>query len=300
VVKILITGGTGFVGTNIVKRAIEKGTQLKCLVRSEKKARTLKDFGVETIEGDILQPETLDAAMRGVSGVIHLVGIIAEAGDSTFERIHFEGTKIVVDAVKKAGIKRYIHMSALGVRAGALSRYSQTKWQAEDYVRSTDLNYTIFRPSVIYGKKDGFLNLFAKQIRFSPLVPIVGSGKTLFQPIWVEDVAECFLRSFENEKTIRKEYELVGLDRLSMEEMIDGIILSKKTWRLKIHLPIPFMKVNAFIFEKLLPRPPITRDQLVNLEEDNIGDPDPMMKDFGIEPKRVVDYMDEIFGKQEN
>jgi NADH dehydrogenase len=297
VVKILITGGTGFVGTNIVERVVQKGIHLRCLVHSEKKARTLKDLGVESIEGDILLPDTLDAALVGVTGVIHLVGIRLEVGEATFERIHFEGTKNVVDAAKRSGVKRYVHMSAVGTHSEARSQYSQSKWKAEEYVRSSGLDYTIFRPSIIFGFNDGFINLFAKQIRFLPIIPIVAKN-TRFQPIWVNDVSECFLRSLENEETIRKEYELVGLDRLSMEDLIDGIIHAKKTWRLKIHLPIPFMKVNAFIFEKLLPRPPITRDQLVNLREDNIGNPNPMMKDFGIEPKKVTDYLQERFGKK--
>ncbi len=301
---ILITGGTGFVGSNIVDKARGKGLSIRCLVRSEAGVQSasggepLQKLGVETALGDILQPDTLDEAMQGVSAVIHLVGIRVEVGEATFERIHLDGTKNVVDAAKKAGVRRYIQKSALGTRADSRSRYSQTKWKAEEYVRSSGLHHTIFRPSVIFGKKDGFINLFAKQIRFSPIVPIV-AGKTLFQPIWVEDVADGFLQALKKEETIGREYEMVGLDRISMAELIHWIIQAKKTWRLKIHLPFPFMRVNAFILEKILPSPPITRDQLINLEEDNVGDPTVMMRDRGIEPKRVREYLEERFGKNQ-
>ena len=293
---ILLTGGTGFVGSTIVRKSQERNLKVRCLVRKNGALNApLQEIGVETVEGDILKPETLDRGMEGVSVVIHLVGIRLEIGDANYERIHFEGTKNIVDAAKRAGVKRYIHMSALGVREGSRSRYFQTKWKAEEYVRSSSLQYTIFRPSIIFGQKDEFLNMFAKQIRFSPIVPIV-APKTLFQPIWVEDVAECFLRAIEKKETIGMEYELAGLDRISMENLINAIVEAKKTWRLKIHLPMPMMKVNAFLFEKLLPRPPVTRDNLINLEEDNIGDPEPMMRDFGIVPRRVGEYLAERFG----
>ena len=296
---ILITGGTGFVGSHILRKANEKNIEVKCLVRNEERGKKLKENGVETVEGDILNPETLDSAMKDISSVIHLVGIRLEVGEATFEKIHYEGTKNVVDAAKKAGVQRYVHMSALGTRIDSRSNYSRTKWKAEEYVRSSGLKYTIFRPSIIFGVNDGFLNLFANQIRFLPIVPIV-AAKTRFQPIWIEDVAECFLGALKKEDTIGNAYELVGRDQFSMAELINGIIQAKNTWRIKIHLPFLFMRVNAFLLEKLLPRPPITRDQLINLEEDNIGDPEPMMRDFGIEPRRVTDYLQERFGKKEN
>src|SRR3989304_8264423 len=167
---ILITGSTGFVGRNIVKKAKEKGLKLKCLVRSPERARSVLGDNIEFAQGDVLNSNSLDKAMEGVEAIIHLVGIIVETKGASFENVHYHGTVNVVEAAKKAGVKRYLHMSALGTRADAESRYHKTKWQAEENVRNSGLDWTIFRPSVIFGSEDEFINMFIRMIKLSPII----------------------------------------------------------------------------------------------------------------------------------
>ena len=153
-----------------------------------------------------------------MDAVIHLVGIISEAGDQTFENVHTRGTQNLVHAARRAGVKRLLHMSALGTRPNAVARYHQSKWAAEEIVRESGLEWTIFRPSIIYGPDDGFVNLFAKISRFSPLVPIVGNGQTKFEPVPVEAVAHAFVKGLTEPKAIGSAFDLCGPSTLTLNE----------------------------------------------------------------------------------
>ena len=156
---IVVTGATGFVGQEVVRRARADGHPVRAVVRDTTRARWLaRDFGVELFRGDVLFAPSLEGSMQAAQCVIHLVGIINEWRENTFERVHTQATMNVTDAAKKAGVKRYIHMSALGTRPGARSRYHRTKWAAEEYVRQSGLAWTVFRPSLIYGSRDKSIN----------------------------------------------------------------------------------------------------------------------------------------------
>jgi len=166
------------------------------LVRAKNPAQLAemrKMIGAAVPDGIILNPQSLQAELNGCDAVIHLVGIISEVGENTFENVHVGGTRNVVAAAREQGIKRFIHMSALGTRPNAVSRYHRTKWESEEIVRGSGLNYTIFRPSLIFGPRDMFVNLFAKIIRFSPIVPILGRRDARFQPVAIETVAGAFV-----------------------------------------------------------------------------------------------------------
>jgi uncharacterized protein YbjT (DUF2867 family) len=291
--RVFITGGTGFVGRSIVKRALAEGHQVICLVRNRERAKEIEALGVQCPVGDILDQASLIPAMRGSDAVMHLVGVITEIGKATFEAIHYQGTVNVVSASKEAGIKRYVHMSALGTRQNAVSRYHQTKWQAEEYVRTSGLDFTIFRPSIIFGRHDQFINTFIRLIRLSPIVPIVGAGTTRVQPIWVEDVAACFTQSLQKEQTIGKVYELGGPEPISLEGLIDILIQRMKKSRLKIHVPVSMMKINAAIMELILPRPPLTREMLTMLQEDNTCDAALIEQQFDLRPLSLEDGLRE-------
>jgi len=179
--KVLVTGGSGFVGQEVLYRLEAEGHFARALARNPQSPaahRMTTRCKVEIHQGDIVQPESLRAAVDGIEAVIHLVGIISEVGDQTFENVHARATQNMVAAAHATGMRRFLHMSALGTRANAAARYHQTKWAAEEEVRRSGLDYTLFRPSLIYGPQDQFANVFAKIARLSPIVPVFGNPNT--------------------------------------------------------------------------------------------------------------------------
>jgi len=259
---------------------------VRCLVRRGSE-RDLQGLGaVERIEGDVLVRKGLDADISGCDAVMHLVGIIREqpALNATFERVHVHGTTNVLDAAVEAGVRRYVHMSALGTRPGARSRYHQSKWAAEEAVRSSGLAWTIFRPSIIYGHGDGFITMLARMLRRLPIVPVIGSGRTRLQPVPVELVAEAFARSIRMATTEKHAFDVAGCDAVTMLELLDivGAAVGRRRVR-KVHVPLGAMRPLARLLHRL-PGFPVTPDQLRMLEEDNTGDAKPFLSTFGFKP----------------
>jgi NADH dehydrogenase len=169
---ILVTGGTGFVGTHLIRRLRKENIPVRAMVRDPDKALLLKDLGVELVAGDVSDRASLEKAARGVRRVVHLVGIIQEGPGVTFQGMHVDGTRNVVDASKRAGVHHFFYQSALGTRPGARSLYHQTKWLAEELVRTSGIPFTILRPSLIYGPGDQFTIRLSEMIRLSPMIPV--------------------------------------------------------------------------------------------------------------------------------
>jgi uncharacterized protein YbjT (DUF2867 family) len=282
--KILVNGGSGFVGREILRLLDATPHAVRVLVH-----RSTKLHGVDIHRGSVLDAASLAGAVTGIDAVIHLVGIISECGTNTFENVHTLGTKNVVGAAKAAGVRRFVHMSALGTRADALARYHKTKWAAEEIVRQGGMDWTIFRPSIIYGRNDLFVNLFAGMSRFSPILPVIGTGESKLQPVPVEDVAACFVRSLSEPRSIGQTFDLCGAERLSFVEMLDTILSVTRRKRWKPHIPLGLARLQATLLEFAFPRflrkpPPLNRDQLIMLQENNVGNPEPANELFGLKP----------------
>src|SRR3990172_2262039 len=188
---ILVVCGTGFVGSHLIQRLRKGGLPVRAVVRSPRKAQALKDLGVEVVAGDIADKASLEAAAAGVERIIHLVGIIQEASGVTFRGVHVEGTRNLIEAAKKAGVRHFFYQSALGTRPGAKSEYHKTKWEAEELVRASGIPFTILRPSLIYGPGDLFTIRLSEMFKLSPVLPVIGSGKSKIQPIYIDDVVSC-------------------------------------------------------------------------------------------------------------
>lgn len=289
--KVFVTGATGFVGRALVRQLREAGHSMRLLARhrhSPQLQEAISRWGAEVHSGNVLKPPTLEGALDGMDAVVHLVGIIAEAGGNTFERVHADGTRHMVAAAQQAGVKRFIHMSALGTRPGAASRYHQSKWAAEELVRRSGLEFTIFRPSLIYGPGDQFINLFAKIARWSPVVPLLGNPRARFQPVAVEAVAAAFVRSLAEPRSVGQTYDLCGPEALMLAEVVDRILAVRHQKRWKLRVPAALAHCQAacleFVYRGLLRKaPPLSRDQLIMLQEDNVGDARPANELFGIE-----------------
>jgi len=255
---ILVTGGTGFVGQEVVRELLVRGYRVRVLVRHPERAGHFKKHsGVEMVQGDVLKPETLLPAMTGVQAVIHLVGIIAETSRISFEQAHVEATRHVLAAAKQAGVTRYIQMSAAGTRAAARSRYHITKWEAEELVRRNGLDWTIFRPSLVYGydERDRLLNLLRKVLSLPfDIMPLLDGGRALVQPVSVREVAHCFAHAVANETAIGQTYELVGPIAFSWREMVIKVAhsLGKSILQEKVLLGL-FTRLLLWLIIMLLP-----------------------------------------------
>jgi uncharacterized protein YbjT (DUF2867 family) len=269
--KIFIAGGTGFVGGHLVAELLRHGHELRMLVHGRSHDA---GCGIEQTEGDVTSLESFAAALDGCDAAINLVGIIREfpSRGITFERLHVQATANVLAACGQAGVRRYLQMSALGTRPDACSRYHATKFRAEELVRSSGLDFTILRPSLIYGPKDAFVNMLAGQLRLAPFMPVIGSGGYRLQPIHADDVARCFALALEMPDTVGRCYELCGKDRLSYVDLVDAVAYAMgRSAPFKPRLPLGLMKLVIPVMQHL-PQFPITMDQLQMLVEENICD----------------------------
>jgi len=292
--RIFIAGGTGFVGGHLVRALLASGHSVRILVHGH----STNSGEVEQVTGDVTRLETFEQSLSGCDAVINLVGIIREfpARGITFERLHVQATANLLAAANGNSLRRYLQMSALGSRPAAVSGYHQTKWRAEELVRGSGLDWTIFRPSLIFGPHDAFINMLAAQLRLAPIMPVIGSGSYRLQPIHADDVARCFTCALEMPGTIGQAYELCGADRLSYEALLDMIAASLGRSRpFKPHLPLGLMKLIIPYLQKI-PQFPITMDQLQMLLEENIGESE-WQKVFGFEPRGLREGIDEYLRK---
>lgn len=289
--RILLTGASGFVGKAVLRRLLTRGYGVNALVNR----RPLDAAGgdVRQVRGSMWDAAALDDAAGGCSAAIHLVGIIAEQGENTFQRVHVEGTASVLAACARAGIRRYVHMSALGTRENAASEYHRTKWAAEQLVRGSALEWTIFRASMIHGSEGEFSKMLAAWARgqASPylFMPYFGrgllglGGAGLLQPVYVEDVARAFVEALDRPETVRKVYDLAGAQKLTWPELHRlGAKAIVGRHRPVVAMPAWFAKALTHVAPASLL--PFNRDQVVMSQEDSTGDMEPFARDFGWRP----------------
>ncbi|RLL51549.1 complex I NDUFA9 subunit family protein [Mariprofundus sp. EBB-1] len=277
--RVCIIGGSGFVGRSIVDQAIAAGHQVSVACRHPERARDLLIKGVKLHAVDVTDGRGMDTALKNQDVVIYLVGLLFEKGRQNFASAHVDGVARTITACKQAGIKQYIHMSALGAGDVIESSYASTKGEAESLVRDSGLNWTIFRPSIIYGAGDNFFNKFKAMSALLPIMPVI-SGSSLFQPIWVEDVARAFVCSIGNKHVSGQRYDLGGPKAYSFQAMLELLMNTLDRNRLLIPVPGFAAKLMA-TFTGILPTPPITLDQLKLLSHDNTIDGEAFPTQFG-------------------
>jgi uncharacterized protein YbjT (DUF2867 family) len=283
---ILVTGGTGFVGTKIVHALRAEDHPVRILARQPEKHDQLRAWGCEVVPGDMTDAASLRRAVEGCETVIDLVALISGKPED-FQRVMIQGTRDLISAAKKARVKRFILMSALGVseRTKDLTPYFHAKWDEEQAVQASGLDYTIFRPSFIFGGDGGSLPIYIRQVRWSPVVTVIGDGTRRLQPIWVEDVAAFFAKSLSTPGAVNRTFEVGGPDVVTWDELYERIrrVLGKR--RAKIHLPYGLVRAGAAVVEKLPLDFPLSRDAVTMLEfEDNVTDIGPAVETFGIRP----------------
>jgi uncharacterized protein YbjT (DUF2867 family) len=281
--RVLLTGASGFVGSHILPRLLADGHDVVALVRDPHALANRER--VSAVRGDVVTGAGLDEAMRGCDAVIHLVGIIMEIGDATFEHVHYQGTRNVVAAAKRAGVKRFVQMSALGARASGVSGYQTTKWRAEEEVRNSGMEYVILRPSLIFGPGDGFVTQMVDVMKSAPLFrPVIGNGQYRFRPVYIDDVVTCFVSALTNTAATHQTIDLGGGEELTLEQMLRAIAECVGIRKPAVHIPFSIMYGSAAVLGTVLRRPPVTIDQLRMLREGSTCDPSAMRNLFGIEP----------------
>ena len=282
--KTAVIGGTGFVGSYLIDALLDAGHEPHVLVRSGSEGKLHRANECELTTGDLDSPAAIDAVLAGCDAVIYNVGILREFPREgiTFEALQYRGAETVAEAAKRAGIRRFLLMSANGIDS-AETRYQTTKLRAEAMIRESGLDYTIFRPSVIFGDPRGTMEfatqLYQEMVRM-PL-PAVGfhtglspaGGEVLMSPVHVRDVADAFVNALADDSTIGECYVLGGPEVLSWPEMLRRIAAAVGKKKLILPMPLGFMKLGATLLD-WLPFFPVTRDQLTMLADGNTAEPD--------------------------
>ncbi len=266
--KVFVTGGSGFVGRTVIQQLVDKNHQVRALTHS---ALPLQHQTVEAVSGDVTRAESL-SAIEGCDAVIHLVGIIREKRSQgiTFERLHSLATQNVVKAAADFGVKRYIHMSANGAATDSETGYHKTKFAAEQFVRNSGLDWTIFRPSLIFGPDDLFVTMLTRLVKLLPLVPVFGSGDYRLQPVHVSDIANAFVAALERPDSIAQTFCCGGPEALSYTELLDRISQLSGLGPVvrKVRLPLAGITPLVSLLQHC-PLFPITSEQLSMLTKGN-------------------------------
>ncbi len=277
---ILLTGGTGYVGSHLLGTLRQRNEPVRVLVRDPEKQQHLATGNVELAQGDVTDPQSVRAAMQCVDTVIHLAAIIREQpGGPTFEQVNNGGTVNVVDAAREARVTRLLHQSVLVARPDPKLAYFATRYRSEEYVQQSALQYTIVRPSVIIGEGDQFVNKLADLVRKpllvlpAPIVPVVGDGSTPFSPVWITDFVDAIIGLLDKPEWDNQVYELGGPRTLTYAQMLDEIMVVLGIKRRRVHVPIRLMQVLALALGKVMANPPVTLEELRLLQMNNAAPP---------------------------
>lgn len=284
---VLVTGANGFIGNTIIRKLVAQHTPVRAMVRdAEKTKKRLGSLdGVEIVNGDVRDLDSVKKAVDGVEAVIHLAAIPMEKGDATYESVNFNGTVNVVDAAKAAGVKRFINMSQNGASSQVPYRFLKSKGMAQEYVAQHAPAWTALRPSAVFGPQDEFFNTFARLLKVTPLVfPLVGGGKAEFQPVSVYDVAEAAVRSLTDETAIGKEFTLGGPEVLTLGDIERRVIEAVGSWRLLVPAPVALLRPAVWVMERVLPGSPVTTGLLDLLAVPNTTPNNALVTHFGMQP----------------
>lgn len=291
--NVCIFGGTGFLGRYITQELARSGYRIKVATRMPEAAYDLKPSGnvgqVVPFQCDYKEAESIEAAIKDCDVVINLVGILFEKGKNKFTRVHAELPKVIAEISARHDVKKFIHVSAMGIDESK-SKYAASKVEGEKAIKKQFPNVTILRPSVVFGPGDSFFNMFAKLAVLLPALPLIGGGKTKFQPVYVDDIAKAIgvIVNEPNNEYEGQTYALGGPEVVTFKEIYQRLFTQINRKRALISLPWPIAKLQGAVFS-LMPKPLLTKDQVVSLETDNIiRNGDKTFKDLGIIPTAMA------------
>src|SRR5918996_958991 len=284
--RIAVIGATGFVGSHVVPHLVREGHRVVAVSRG---GRRMTGWG-DAVDARAANVETgtgLGDALAGADAVVHLVAIPRETGGRRFDAVNVEGTRRVVDAATAAGLRRMVHLSVLGVTDDPRLRYLRSKWDGEQLVRQSDLDWVVLRPSIMFGEGDGFFNLIKTTLTWwSPgVIAIPGRGEERFQPLSVDDLAIAVERSLTEPERFGNVYELGGPDYWSYREIVDEVMRVTGKRRLKLNLPVGLLSALTTVTDRVLPIFPVSHDQIGSLGRPNFTDADAFERAFGVRPQ---------------
>lgn len=270
---VTIYGGSGFVGRHVVQALARTGCRMRIAVRRPDLAGHLQPLGsvgqIQPVQANLRYPDSIDRAADGADALINLVGILFERGKQKFDEVQAVGAGAVARAAKVHGARALIHLSAIGADANSPSAYARSKAEGEQAVINACPAAVILRPSVIFGPEDDFFNRFASLARFAPVLPLIGGGRTKFQPVYVGDVAKAVAVSLAGRAKPGATYELGGPEILTLRQIFEKVLHHTQRRRLLLPLPFELATLQAY-FLQLLPNPPLTVDQVRLLKNDNL------------------------------
>jgi NADH dehydrogenase len=289
---VTVFGGSGFVGRYVVRALAAKGWRVRVAVRRPFRSPELTVMGavgqIELAQANLRMPRSVERALEGAEAVVNLVGVLYEAGPQRFQSLHAMAAGNLAKAANAAGVRRFVHISALGADEASASKYARTKAMGEAAVREALPEATILRPSVVFGPEDGFFNKFAAMAAMSPVLPLIGGGATRFQPVYAGDVGAAVANALDRDDTAGRTYELGGPATYSFKEILKLVL--KETDRRRVLLPLPFPLAGAIgaggdLMAMTPFPPPLTSDQVKLLQTDNVVSEGALgLADLGVTP----------------
>jgi len=271
--QIAVFGGGGFLGRHLIRELTKVNYRIKVATRNPYLKGYLRPLGnpgqIELIKTNIFNTEDVKRVLKNCDYAINLLGILYETRKQKFSQIHSQFPYLLGNLCNELGIKNLIHVSALGVKEKHSSKYMQTKLQGEKNIQSIFKSTVILRPSLVFGPEDKFFNTFASFARISPVIPLIGGGKTKFAPVYCVDVGKAITRALEIKNTTPKIYEIAGPENYSFKELMEILLTEIKKKRFLINVPFNIAKFQSY-FLQMLPKPILTTDQVELLKYDNV------------------------------
>ncbi len=299
--EILVTGGTGFLGRHVVRALVARGFLPRLLVRVGSESRIPEDIrsACRVTLGDATDPESVENAAQGTSAIVHLAGIVREHPGKgiTFDRLHVKATRNVVNAARRWEIPRFVHVSALGARPGGPGAFFDSKGRGEEIVKSSDLRWTVFRPSAIFGPGDRFIDTLVRVLGRSPVAATPGDGRVRFQPVFVGDVAHGIADAVCRPRTEGRSFDVGGPESLSLDDIVDAVAKTLGRRVTKVHVPLPLLRPLVRSLSRF-ERFPFSPEEIEFLAADNICESGPYWSEIGRTPLSLEDYLAGISGRR--
>ncbi len=292
--EVLVTGGTGFLGRHVARALIARGFLPRLLVRVGSESRVPEDIrsACRITLGDVTEPESMENAVQGTSAVVHLAGIVREFPGKgiTFERLHVEATRNAVKAARRWEVSRFIHVSALGARAGDPGAFFDSKGRAEEIVANSDLRWTVFRPSAIFGPGDRFIDALVRVLRRAPVAAVPGDGLVRLQPVFVGDVAHAIADAVSRPGTEGRSVDLGGAEGFSLDGIVDAVAGALGRRATKVHIPLSLLRPLVRTLSRF-DRFPVSPEEIGILAADNVCESGPYWSGIGWTPLTLKDYL---------